>query len=85
MNMHSRAMSMGWGGCISLKLGVYLKFSIAKKEEKEEKEKMQEEKEKKKRRRKGDGEGMKTEEANWTYLLTNSISGKRKKVAERVF
>lgn len=34
LNMRSRAMSMGWGGCISLKLGVYLKFSIAKKEEK---------------------------------------------------
>lgn len=52
---------------------------------KEEKERGKEEKEKEKRRRKGDGEGMKIEEANWTYLLTNSISGKRKKVAERIF
>jgi len=41
---------------------------------KEEKERGKEEK-----RRKGDGEGMETEEANWTYLFTNSIYGKRKK------
>ena len=45
---------------------------------KEENEREKEEKEKKEKRRKGDGEGMKTEEANWTYLFTNSIYGGKK-------
>ena len=60
--MPSQAMSMGWGDCISLKLGVYLKFSIAKKEEKGgigENERGEGE------GKGGEGEGKEEEERRW--------------------